>query len=256
MIASWISRVRFEVITTTGGAAARIVPSSGIVTWKSDSTSSRYASNGSSARSSSSISSTGATPSSRLQRLQQRPLQQESRGEDVVRELARVDAARGLGEADLDHLPRVVPLVDRARDVEAFVALQADRACASSAVGEHLGELGLADARLAFEEQRPPQLEREEHRGREAAVGDVVAARSSSAWRRIDAGAWTRERTAEVIACDEIAAGTAQCRSGQRIANASASRPHRARCASTLIEVRAVLGARVQIAVEPLRRRP
>jgi hypothetical protein len=39
--ASWISRVRFEVIMTIGVCAALIVPSSGIVTWKSDSTSSR-----------------------------------------------------------------------------------------------------------------------------------------------------------------------------------------------------------------------
>ena len=30
--------------------------------------------------------------------------------------------------------------------------------------GEHLRELRLADAGLALEEQRPPELEREEHR--------------------------------------------------------------------------------------------
>ena len=43
-----------------------------------------------------------------------------------------------------------------------------------SARGEHLGDLGLADAGLAFEEQRPAELEREEHRRREAALRDVV----------------------------------------------------------------------------------
>ena len=52
--------MRFEVITTIGGSSALTVPISGIVTWKSASTSSRYASNGSSVRSSSSISRTGA----------------------------------------------------------------------------------------------------------------------------------------------------------------------------------------------------
>ena len=175
MIASWISRVRFDVMTTTGGVAARIGPSSGIVTWYSASTSSRYASNGSSVRSSSSISSTGAMPSSGASASQQRPLQQEPRREDVVRERVAIDVARGLGEPDLDHLPRVVPLVDRRRDVEAFVALQAHELLAERR-GQHLGDLGLADARLAFEEQRAAHLEREKDAGREAAVGDVVVA--------------------------------------------------------------------------------
>ena len=41
--------------------------------------------------------------------------------------------------------------------------------------GEDLGELGLADAGLALEEQRPAELERQEDRRRERAVGDVVA---------------------------------------------------------------------------------
>ena len=68
------------------------------------------------------------------ERLQQRPLEQEARREDVVRELVAIDAAGRLGEPDLDHLPRVVPLVDRRRDVEAFVALQADElACRAPA---------------------------------------------------------------------------------------------------------------------------
>jgi hypothetical protein len=47
-----------EVSTTAGGVAARSVPSSGTVTEKSLSTSSRKASNSSSARSTSSTSST------------------------------------------------------------------------------------------------------------------------------------------------------------------------------------------------------
>ena len=81
--------------------------------------------------------------------------------EDVVR--ARVlRLATRLEQADLEHLPRVVPLVDRRVDVEAFVALEPDQTGAETR-GEHLRELGLADARLAFEQQRTAQLEREEH---------------------------------------------------------------------------------------------
>ena len=40
--------------------------------------------------------------------------------------------------------------------------------------GQHLRDLGLADARLALEEQRPPQAKREVDRHREPAVGDVA----------------------------------------------------------------------------------
>jgi hypothetical protein len=54
--------VRFDVRTTNGGRSARTVPSSGIVTWKSESTSSRNASKPSSARSISSTRSTGGAP--------------------------------------------------------------------------------------------------------------------------------------------------------------------------------------------------
>jgi hypothetical protein len=39
---------------------------------------------------------------------------------------------------------------------------------------EHLGDLGLADAGLSFEEQRPAHLEREEQHGRERTVGEVI----------------------------------------------------------------------------------
>ena len=52
------SRALFEVSTTSGMCLALIVPSSGTETWKSDSTSSRKASNSGSALSISSTSST------------------------------------------------------------------------------------------------------------------------------------------------------------------------------------------------------
>jgi hypothetical protein len=90
-----------------------------------------------------------------------------------VRELAALDVAARLREPDLDHLPRIVPLVHGGRDVEPFVALQPDEVLAEAG-REHLRDLGLADARLALEEERPLQLERQKHGGREAALGDVV----------------------------------------------------------------------------------
>ena len=157
-------------------ASARTVPSSGMVSWFSARTSSRKASNGSSARSSSSISSTGER--GLRQRLQQRPLDQHARarrGSAPRRSRAAASPTSCAASA------RRISIICRAtfhsyarlRDVEAFVALHAQQARAERA-RQRLGELGLADARLALEEQRALQLQREEDRGREAAVGDVV----------------------------------------------------------------------------------
>ena len=153
-------------MTTIGGCAALIVPSSGIVTWKSASTSSRKASNGLVGAVELVDQQHRRAGRIGLERLQQRPLDQEALGEHVVLEPLAVVRALGLGDADRDHLRGVVPLVDRGRDVEPLVALQADQP-APERRGQHLGDLGLADAGLAFEEQRPAHLEREEQHGRE-----------------------------------------------------------------------------------------
>ena len=158
---------------TRGGRSALIVPISGTVTWKSDRISSRYASNSSSARSISSMSRTGATPSVDLERLEQRPADEEIGPEDVVGRRPFGLAAR-LEQPDLEHLARVVPLVDRGVDVEALVALEPDER-RPEAGRKDLGQLRLADAGLAFEQQRAPELERQEDRRRERAVRDVVA---------------------------------------------------------------------------------
>ena len=104
-----------------------MVPSSGIVTWKSESASSRNASNGSSVRSSSSISRTGGPSGLRLHRLEQRPADQEALGEELLGQRVPVGLALRLGGADRHHLRRKVPLVDRARRVEPLVALQPDQ---------------------------------------------------------------------------------------------------------------------------------
>ena len=99
-----------------------IVPSSGIDTWKSDSSSSRNASNSSSARSISSISSTGGFVAA--DRRQQRPLQQIFFREDLVLDRVGVLAAMGL---DRQQLALVVPFVERRGLVQPLVALQPDQ---------------------------------------------------------------------------------------------------------------------------------
>ena len=137
--------MRFEVRITRGGVSARMVPISGTVTWKSDRISRRYASNSSSARSISSMSRTGRDAVGRLERLEERPADQEVGAEDVVRGRVVGLAAR-LEQPDLEHLARVVPLVDGGVDVEPLVALEADQPRAERR-REDLGQLGLADAR-------------------------------------------------------------------------------------------------------------
>jgi hypothetical protein len=67
-------------------------------------------------------------------------------------------ACRRLGGADGDHLGGEVPFGDGGGGVEPFVALQADQAAAQGG-GEGLGDLGLAGAGLAFQEQRAAQFE-------------------------------------------------------------------------------------------------
>ena len=110
------------------------------------------------------MSRTGATPSVCFERLEQRALDQEFGPEDVVAG-GPVGLAARLEESDLEHLPRVVPLVDGRVDVEALVALEADQPRAQ-ARRQHLGELRLADARLSLEEERTAELQGEERRGR------------------------------------------------------------------------------------------
>src|SRR5207247_3691678 len=80
-----------------------------------------------------------------------------------------------LGEADLEDLPRVVPVVHRRRDVEALVALKTDQLSAERG-RERFRDLGLPDTCLTFDKERLPQTEREEERDGERAVRDVALA--------------------------------------------------------------------------------
>ena len=94
-------------------------------------------------------------------------------GEDVLGERVAIARAGRLGEADLHHLRGVVPLVDRRGDVQALVALEAQQRPIED-LRQHLGHLGLADPRLAFEQQGLRQAQGQEQRRREALVDEVV----------------------------------------------------------------------------------
>ena len=114
-----------------------------------------------------------------LQRLEQGPLDEEALRIDVAAQALAAAVAGGLGQADLHHLAGIIPLIDRRRDVEPLIALQAHQAAAQG-LGEHLGDLRLAHPGLALQEQRPAQPQRQEQGGRQAAVGHIAAAGEQS----------------------------------------------------------------------------
>ena len=108
-----------------------------------------------------------------LQRLQQRTAYQELPVVEVALDAFPIFAPKGFGGADVEELARVIPLVDGLVDVYALVALQADERRLKDA-GENFGDLGLADTCLAFEEQRPSELEGEEDRGGQPFVRQII----------------------------------------------------------------------------------
>ena len=117
----------------------------------------------------------------RVDGLQQRPLDRGTpRCTARAGRASRSSVAGGFEDAQLEQLPRVVPLVDRVRDVEPLVALQPDQ-IGVERPRRRRGERRLADAGLALEKQRPPEPQRQEQRHREAAVGDVLLARQGAA---------------------------------------------------------------------------
>src|SRR6185295_9748377 len=182
-----------------------------------------------------------------LERQEQRPLEQEALVEDVVGEARPAlgsPLAAELRQADLEHLAPVVPLVERGRGVEPLVALESDEP-PFERLGQNLRDLGLADSGLPFEEQRAPELQGQENRGREARVGNVPA-RGEQLARFLDVPrqvqrqrqAWTARRAITVARCarysglaslpertsavDTAPSGTA---SGVKSAPSAASRP-------------------------------
>ena len=103
---------------------------------------------------------------------EERPLEQISLREDVLLDAVGVFAG-ALACLDGEKLALVVPLVKGSVLVEAFVALQADQ-LARMHGGERLGDLGLADAGLAFEKERALEEIHQPQRHRQLAVGDIA----------------------------------------------------------------------------------
>ena len=112
-------------------------------------------------------------------RVHERAREQELLAEDVVVDLVPRDAGRvGLPGLDAQQLLAVVPLVQRLGLVEPLVALQAHEAAVEH-LRQRLGELGLADARGALDEDRLAELRGEvgDERGRLAGqVADLAQA--------------------------------------------------------------------------------
>src|SRR5712671_7160829 len=78
-----------------------------------------------------------------------------------------------LARLDGEQLALIVPFIQRGVLVEAFVALQADELGPMHG-SQRLGDLGLADAGLALEQQRPLEVFHQPERRRDVAVGDVA----------------------------------------------------------------------------------
>ena len=87
----------------------------------------------------------------------------------------RCPAAVPLRSPDMDHLLRVVPLVHGRCQIQSLVALQPNERTAESR-RQRLCHLGLADARLALQQQRPAQFERQEKGRAQTHVGHVTLA--------------------------------------------------------------------------------
>jgi hypothetical protein len=118
-----------------------------------------------------------------IERLEQRAPDQIVLSKEALLGERRIGRLR---DADPEELSRIVPLVERLRRVDALVALEPDQPRVEH-LGERLRRLGLADARLSFEEQRLRQAQREEERGREPIVGQVVDV-AQSGLERLDVG--------------------------------------------------------------------
>ncbi len=78
-----------------------------------------------------------------------------------------------LSRLDGEQLALIVPFVERGILIEAFVTLQPDQFGAVDR-GERLCDLGLADARFAFKQQRPLQEIHQPQRGRHIVIGNVA----------------------------------------------------------------------------------
>ena len=112
--------------------------------------------------------------------LEQRPGQEELLGEDVLLQLLPGLAGVGL---DAQQLLLVVPLVEGLGLVQPLVALEADQPAAGQP-GHRLGQLGLARAGRALDQDRLGQPVGQEDDSGDALVGQVAARRPGPGGRR------------------------------------------------------------------------
>ena len=120
-----------------------------------------------------------------LQCLQQWPADQVARLVHLALYLGHVGLA-ALRGTHVQQLGGVVPFVQGFALLQPVVALQAQQLPAQH-FGECLGEFGLADAGLAFEQERALQLERQKNSRGQPAVG-VVAGRLKGSHQGINTG--------------------------------------------------------------------
>ena len=185
--ASDISRALFEVSTTSGICLALNVPISGTVTWKSESSSSRKASNSASALSISSISSTtgfsdvialssgrGSTKRSEKKTSSSLAIRSTASARPFAPDQHFADLV--LQDLRIEQLLGVLPFVERLALVEPLVALQADQVRGRATAPAPWPRSVLPtpagpSTRIGFL-QRGRQIDH----GRDSAAGDVIVA--------------------------------------------------------------------------------
>jgi hypothetical protein len=87
----------------------------------------------------------------------------------------------------MQQLPGVVPIVERLGGVDALVALHPDGLPLKDP-GQGVGDLGLADAGHAFEQQRLAELQRKIERGHQRLVGEIAGRGERSVERAVAQG--------------------------------------------------------------------
>ena len=107
----------------------------------------------------------------RLQRLQERAANQVAALVDLALNVGDFTAA--FGSAHVQQLRGVIPFVERFALLQAVIALQADQ-FSLQRQRQRFGQLGLADARLAFKQERTLQAQGQKYGRGQAPVGKVA----------------------------------------------------------------------------------
>jgi hypothetical protein len=106
----------------------------------------------------------------RVHRLEQRAPEQKARAEET-RLVGLLTPS--LHQTNVHHLARVVPFVNGVARIQSLIALEPDEIGFQDG-GEDFRHLGLAHSRFSFEKERLLDPERQEYRGGQPAVGNVL----------------------------------------------------------------------------------